>query len=241
MPKSFVLTALLGATTLLAAQAQTTAEPSSQVRPVAHFRGIRVGGGIAVTLTGGHEQRVEASAATAAFVANLRTKLEDGILVISYDDLLERDDRKLLKTDHKLRVAVTADFLTSVSVSSGAAVTGSGSFAAPDCVLDVNSGAVLTATDLAAGVLVVRENSGAAVTLSGTAPRLDIRTAGGSTFDGQQLQSTTCQVEASGGSTARVAASKDLLIEASGGSVVRYYGSPTIIKDLSGGSTASAK
>ena len=239
MTTSFVLAALLSVLGLPAAQAQT--EPTTEVRPVAHFRGVRVGGGIGLTLTAGHAQRVEVSAATAAFVANIRTKLEDGILIISYDDLLERDDRKLLKTDHKLRINVTADFLTSLTANSEASVQATGNFAAPDCVLEATSGATVTATGLAPNVLVVRENSGATVTLAGTAPRLDVRVSTGSTFDGQQLQSERGQLEANGGSTARVYASQELLIEANGGSNVRYYGPATVTKDLNGGSSASAK
>lgn len=238
--KSVALAALLSFATLAAAHAQAPAAPASEVRPVAHFRGIRVGSGFSLVLTAGHEQRVEVSAATAGFVANIRTKLEDGILIISYDDLLERDDRKLLKTDHKLRATVTADFLTSLTANSGAAVQATGNFAAPDCLLDITSTATLTATDLAPDVLIVRENSGASVTLTGTAPRLDVRTNSGATFDGQKLQSTMCQVEASGGSTVRVAASKELLIEANSGANVRYYGAPKVTTDLNGGS-ASAK
>ncbi|MGI4832940.1 MAG: GIN domain-containing protein [Janthinobacterium lividum] len=239
MTKFLALAALLSAAALPAAQAQTS--PTTQLRPVAHFRGIRVGGGIRLTLAAGHEQRVEVSAATPDFAANIRTKLEDGILIISYDDLLERDDRKLLKTDHQLRATITADFLTSLAATSEATVQASGNFAAPDCVLDVTSGAKLTATGLAPEVLVVRENGGAVVTLAGTAPRLDVRVNGGSTYEGQQLQSVRGQVEANGNSTARIAASQELLIEANSGSKVNYYGSPVVSRDLNGGSISSAK
>lgn len=239
MTKFFALAAFWSAGSLGVAQAQTS--PTTQVRQVAHFRGVRVGGGISLVLTAGSAQRVEVSAATAEFVANIRTKLEDGILILSYDDLLERDDRKLLKTAHQLRATITADFLTSLAATSGATVQASGNFAAPDCVLDVTAGAKLTATDLAPQVLVVRENGAATVTLAGTAPRLDVRVNGGSTYEGQLLLSVRAQVEANNKSTARIAASQELLVEANTGSTVRYYGSPTVSRDLNGGSLSSAK
>ncbi|NML66498.1 DUF2807 domain-containing protein [Hymenobacter sp. RP-2-7] len=242
MIKYLALAALLSAGAPLAAQAQAApAGATTQVRQVAHFRGVRVGGSISLTLTAGPAQRVEVSAATAEFVANIRTKLEDGILIISYDDLLERDDRKLMKADHKLQATITADFLTSLAATSGAKVQASGNFAAPDCVLDVTAGATLTATDLAPQVLVVRENGAATVTLAGTAPRLDVRVSGSSTYEGQQLLSERAQIEANDKSTARIAASKELLVEANSGSTVRYYGSPTVSRDLNGGSLSNAK
>jgi hypothetical protein len=235
MMKYLAFAILLSAGAPLAAQAQAApAGATTQVRQVARFRGIRVGGGISLTITTGSAQRVEVSAATAAFVANIRTRLEDGILIISYDDLLERDDRKLMKVNHQLRATVTADFLTLVAATSGATVQASGNFAAPDCVLDVTAGATLSATGLAPQVLVVRENSAATVTLAGTAPRLDVRVNGGSTYEGQQLQSERAQVEANNKSTARIAASQELLVEATTGSTVRYYGSPTVSQDGDG-------
>ena len=169
---------------------------------------------------------------TSVWVAHFRERN------LHLQDLLERDDRKLMKTNHQLRVAVTADFITMLTASSGAAVQGEGNFTASDCVFDASSGAVITANGLAPRVLVVRESSGAAVTLAGTAPRLDVRASGGSTFDGQKLQSENCQLEANGGSVARVFASKELMLEATGGSVLRYFGPAAVTKSLSGGSTA---
>lgn len=242
MIKYLALAALLSASAPRTTWAQAApAGATTEVRQVARFRGIRVGGGISLTLTAGPAQRVEVSAATAAFVGNIRTKLEDGILIISYDDLLERDDRKLLKADHQLRVTVTAAMLTSLAATSGASVQASGNFAAPDCVLDVTAGAKLSATGLTPEVLIVRENGGAVVTLAGTAPRLDVRVSGGATYEGQHLQSVRAQVEANDKSTARIAASQELLVEANSGSTVRYYGLPTVSRDLNGGSLSSAK
>ncbi|RZK59257.1 MAG: DUF2807 domain-containing protein, partial [Hymenobacter sp.] len=197
--------------------------------------------GIALTLTAGHEQRVEVSAATEEFRRHIVAKVEDGTLLLAYDDLLERDDRKLARIDHKLAVAVTADFLTGLTAGSGAVITTEGNFAAPDCVLDFSSGATLTANDLAPNVLVVRETGGATLKLAGRAPRLDIRAGGGATFDGQRLLSARCQVEASGGSSVRVLVSQDLLAEASGGASIRYTGHPLLTKTETSGGSVSGK
>lgn len=239
--KQLFLTAFFSVPVLLAAHAQTVPAPAPQVRQVPHFRAIRVQGGIGLTLTAGHDQRVEVSAATPDFQGRLLTKVVDGTLQISYDDILERDDRKVQRSDHKLHVNLTADYISMLTATSGSIVEASGNFAAPDCVLDLSAGAALTATGLSPTVLVVRESSGATATLAGTAPRLDVRLAGGSVYDGQKLQGNRAQIEAGGGSTARILATQELMIEADGGSTVRYYGSPVVTKSSSGGSSISAK
>lgn len=239
MLKYFLWGALLAGATPLAGRAQ--AAPETQVRPLPPFRAIQVGGNIALTIAAGHAQRVEVSAATADFREHLITKVEDEVLLISYDDLLERDDRKLLKADHQLRVAVTADFITKLTATGGATVTGTGNFVAPDCVIDAASGTSVVASGLAPQVLVVREATKATVTLAGTAPRLDVRTNSGATFDGQQLQSANCQVEANDGSAVRVYATENLLLEATSNAKVYYYGPAAVTKNLDGGSASSAK
>ena len=239
--KYLVAAALLGAPAWAAAQAPAPAPTDGPVRTLAKFRAIRVSNGIALTLTAGTQQRVEVSAATDEFRRHLITKVEDGTLLLAYDDLLERDDRKLARIDHKLAVAVTANFITGLTAGSGAAITSQGNFAAPDCVLDFSSGATLTATDLSPNVLVVRETGGASLTLTGRAPRLDVRAGGGATFDGQRLLSARCQVEASGGSAVRVLVSEDLLAEASGGANIRYYGQPALTKTETSGGSVSGK
>lgn len=239
MLKYFLWGALLVGATPLAVRAQ--AAPAAQVRPLPPFRAIQVGGNIALAITAGHAQRVEVSAATADFREHLVTKVEDEVLLLSYDDLLERDDRKLMKADHQLRVAVTADFITKLTATGGATIASTSNFVAPDCLIDASSAASVVASGLAPQVLVVRESTKATVTLAGTAPRLDVRTNSGATFDGQQLQSTNCQVEANDGSTIRVYTTQELLLEANSNAKVYYSGPAVVTKNLNGGSAASAK
>ncbi len=238
--KKYVLAALLGVVAGAPALAQT--EP--QVRPVEKFHAISVGTGIALVLTGGPAQRVEASALTADLRDHIVTKVVGGVLSIQYEDLdesaRERSDKKLARLDKKLRVAVTADQLTTLLANSGASVTATGPYAAPDFQLDVSSGASLRA-DINVGVLIVRQTSGSTVALSGQAPRFDLRLSSGSTFDGTGLQTNRSQIEATSGSTAKLAVREVLMAEATGGASIRYFGSPELTKTVSGGATISGK
>lgn len=231
--KNLVLPALLSLVALVPALAQTAA----QVRPVAQFHAIKVGSGIALDLTAGHTQRVEASAETDVLRDRIKTTVEDGVLVIKYET---PDDnvRRNTSTQH-LRVAVTADQLTALEAGSGAAVDAKGDYAAPNFQLDVSSGASLRA-DMATTDLTVRQGSGSVVTLKGKAPHLDIRTGSGSVFNGKDLQTDKCEAQASSGSTLKIAVRETLVAEASSGASIKYQGAPAVTKRTgSGGSVRS--
>jgi len=231
--KNLVLPALLSLAALVPALAQTDA----QVRPVATFHAIKVGTGIALDLSAGHSQRVEASAATTEMRDRIKTTVENGVLVIRYEN---PDDniRRNTSTQH-LRVAVTADQLTGLAAGSGAAVDAKGDYAAPNFQLDVSSGASLRA-DIATTDLTVRQGSGSTVILKGKAPHLDIRTGSGSVFNGKNLQTDKCEAQASSGSTLKIGVRDALVAEASSGASIKYQGSPTVTKHTgSGGSVRS--
>ena len=238
--KKYLLSVLLGLLTIAPALAQT--EP--QVRPVEKFHAISVGTGIALVLTGGPTQRVEASALTADLRDHILTKVVSGVLSIQYEDLdesaRERTDKKLARLDKKLRVAITADHLTSLLANSGASVTATGAYAAPDFQLDVSSGASIKA-DINVAVLIVRQGSGSTVALSGQAPRFDLRISSGSVFDGIALQTNRSQIEATSGSTAKLAVRELLMAEASSGANIRYIGAPELTKTVSSGGSVSSK
>ncbi|QKG53385.1 head GIN domain-containing protein [Hymenobacter sp. BRD67] len=236
--KKYFLPALLWVLALVPALAQT--ELSTQVRPLEAFHAINIGTGIELELTAGHPQRVEVSAISAEFREHILTTVTSGVLNIHYDNPDERDNRKLSRINKKLHVAVTADQLTAITAGSGAKVTGTGSFATPDFQLDISSGASFKAA-LNVAVLIVRQNSGSVVSVSGQAPRFDLNINSGATFDGKELQTNRSQIEAGSGSSATLAVREVLLAEASGGASIRYLGSPKLTKNVSGGGSVSGK
>jgi len=245
--KKYLLPAALWLLALAPAAAQTDAATTTaaangpQVRPMEKFRAINVGTGIELVLTGGHAQQVEVSATTLDQREHILTKVTDGVLNIHYENLDERaGSSKKDRQQRKLHVNVTADQLNMLAASSGAAVTASGPFASPDFQMDISSGAAVRA-DLNVGVLIVRQNGGSVIDLTGQAPRFDLKITSGSVFNGDKLLTNRSQIEASSGSSAKLAVKEVLLAEASGGSSIKYYGSPEVTKNATGGSSIAGR
>ena len=211
------------------------AEP--QVRALPPFHAIVVGTGIELQLTASPTQQVEVEAATADLRDHILTTVAVGVLAIHYENPADRgshSDNKRSR-EKQLRVRVTADQLTSLAANSGATVTATGNVAAPDFQLDISSGATCRAAELAANVLIVRQSGSSTVALAGRAPRFDLRATGNSIFKGENLLTDRSQVEASNGSTVRLAVRESLWAEASSGASVRYLGAPTVTKTVSDG------
>jgi hypothetical protein len=243
--KNYLLPALLWLLALAPALAQTDTAPAAangpQVRPLEKFRAINVGTGIELVLTAGHAQQVEVSATTLDQREHILTTVRDGVLNVHYDNPDERaGNSKKDRQNRKLHVAVTADQLSALAASSGAAVTASGPFATPDFQFDISSGATVRA-DINVGVLIVRQNGGSVIDLTGQAPRFDLKITSGSVFNGDKLQTNRAQIDASSGSIAKLAVKEVLLAEASGGSSIKYLGSPELTKNVSGGASISGR
>ena len=229
---------LLFAALLVAAATAPAFAQSSEVRTVPTFHAINVGTGIELTLTAGHNQRVEVGADTPELRDHILTTVENGVLTLRYDN---RDDRRGRQRLNKhLRASVTADQLTALSAHSGSEVRASGDFDADNFQLDVSSGASVKA-NLATGTLAVRQSSGSTAALRGHATSLDVRSSSGASFDGADLQTERARAEASSGSSIQVAVKDDLVAEASSGGSINYRGQPQLTKRTSSGGSVSGR
>lgn len=231
--KNLLFPALLSLAALASAAAQST-----QTRPVPTFHAIQVSTGIELDLTAGRSQRVEVSAATDAYRDHIETTVKDGVLVLRYKNDDDRNNRD--RTNKRLRVAVTADELTALSVSSGSSVRTAGDFDAPEFQLDISSGATVKA-GLDTRTLTVRQSSGSTANLSGRATSLNVQSSSGASFDAADLQTDRCTAEASSGSSVRVAVKDDLVAQASSGGSISYKGSPQLSKRTSSGGSVSGR
>ena len=229
--KNLLFPALLSLAALAPACAQST-----QTRPVPAFHAIQVSTGIELDLTAGRSQRVEVSAATDAYRDRIETTVNNGVLTLRYKNDDDRNNRD--RTNKRLRVAVTADELTALGVSSGASVRTAGDFDAATFQLDVSSGASVRA-GLDTNTLTVRQSSGSSADLKGRAASLDVQSSSGATFDAASLQTERCRAQASSGSSIKVAVKDDLVAQASSGGSVNYKGSPQLTKHTSSGGSVS--
>lgn len=85
--------------------------------------------------------------------------------------------------------------------------------------------------------------SGASVTdVNGNTTNLVVDASGASNFKGGDLTAVSCEIEASGASSASINVSKEIDATATGGSSIRYAGGASITKiDVSGGSSIKKK
>jgi hypothetical protein len=80
-------------------------------------------------------------------------------------------------------------------------------------------------------------SGGSDVLLKGTAKIVKMEASGGSDLDTYEMKAEKCLVNVSGGSDAKVFATKELNVNASGGSDVSYKGNPASVNsDVSGSS-----
>lgn len=226
----FLLTALL--LPALTCQAQT----ATQVRPVPHFTAINVGTGIELTITAGHDQRVEVSADTPELRDRIETTVKDGVLTLRYNN--EGDLQGRLRRNKHLQASITADQLTALSAHSGAEVHTSGDFDADKFALELSSGAEVHAT-FATASLSVRQSSGSESSLAGQATIVEVRTSSGAECNGRDLRVDRARAEASSGSSIKLTVKDDLVAEASSGADISYSGSPQLTKRTSSGGGVS--
>jgi len=85
-------------------------------------------------------------------------------------------------------------------------------------------------------------NGASVIDIGGTATGLTVKASGASNFKGEDFRVETCNIEATGASSANLSVSKDLQAKASGASSIHYTGGASISKiDISGSSTVKKK
>ncbi|WP_035565915.1 head GIN domain-containing protein [Hymenobacter sp. IS2118] len=234
--KNITTLALLWLLALVPALAQTAPE----VRALAAFQSLDVSNGIEVTLTTGPTQRVEVSADTPENLVRLKSEVENGVLKLSFDRKMNEAWGKK-NFVRNLRVNITAPSLAGIEASSGAKVEMKSAYAANDFVLEVSSGATVTAPDFTAKAVKAKVSSGGVVTLDGKVESLDVRASSGGEFRGRDVQATTCEASASSGGAIAIGTQEQLTAEASSGGSVRYAAAPQVTKHTSSGGSVRSR
>lgn len=134
---------------------------------------------------------------------------------------------------------VTVRNLNTISVSSGADLTGETTFTADDLTISTSSGADLKLA-VKTNRLTISVSSGADATLSGSTGKLTASSSGGADLNADKLTADVCYAEASGGADAHVYGRKELYLRASGGADVTYSGPGQVMsRKKSGGGDIS--
>ena len=140
----------------------------------------------------------------------------------------------------QVKVYITAPRLTSLSLSGGSDARSQNQLTADNFRIEASGGSDVFLT-LRAKTLRTDASGGSDVTLTGKVKRQEMRFSGGSDYHGFALQSTTANIEASGGSDADVWVNGELVASASGGSDLHYKGTARSITSLSSSGSSAAK
>ncbi|UFH56790.1 head GIN domain-containing protein [Spirosoma sp. KNUC1025] len=207
-------------------------------RPVASFKGLKVGNGIDVYLSQGKSEKLILQG-TGVNERLVKSFVKKGIL---YLDIKRRRFRDLsLSRANHVKAYITFKQLVSLHVSGGADLYGQGVLTFNKLELGASGGSDIKLT-LKANQLDVDANGGSDAILQGSAQTLYVSGSGGSELDARKLTSDVCWANSSGGADVYINASQKLSMQATGGSDIYYYGPAKVVsKSKSGGSDITQK
>lgn len=219
------------------AQTKVINDPNAQTRNVRGFHAIRVSGGIDLYLSQGAEA-VAVSASRAEYRDKIVTEVENGVLSIH----LESNDGHFNWNFHdpKFKAYVSFATLDDLHASGGSDIYLQGTIKTNTLTVRLSGGSDMKG-GLDIGDLSVDQSGGSDVDATGSVTNLQITASGGSDFNGYDLKTDNCRINASGGSDAHITVNKELNVNASGGSDVYYKGSGVIREMRSSGSSSISK
>lgn len=184
---------------------------ASEVREIADFRKVDVGGVFQVEITAQKDFHVEIEADD-NLLQYVKTEVSGGELEISMD--------KRVKTHNPIRVRISAPNIDGVEASGASKVN---------------------LTNLKNAELSVDSSGASKFSVAGETGNLIIDVSGASQIDAGGLSAATANIDASGASHVNVNVASELIADASGASRITYIGAPKVSKSTSGASSVSQK
>ena len=219
---------------------KTINDPNAEARNLSGFHAIKISNAFTVYITQGNEDAVAISATKAEYREKIVTKVENGVLIIRFDD-----DKKFWKNwngdKQKLKAYISIKKIDRLSVSGACDIFIEDGLSAEELLINLSG-----ASDLKGKVEAKKlscDISGASdMTISGTAAEVNVEASGASDFKGFDLISNYCNAKASGASSVNITVNKELSANASGASDVRFKGEG-LIRDIktSGSSNVSRR
>jgi len=233
-----MLLAMLVSTVLFAQK--TINDPNAEPRNLSGFHAIKISNAFTVYISQGNEDAVAISASKAEYKAKIITKVENGILIIRFDD-----DKKFWKgwngDKQRLTAYVSIKKIDRLDVSGACDIFFEDGISSEDLNVEL-SGASDLKGKIDAKKLSFNVSGASDATISGNAAELSIDASGASDFKGYELVTNYCTAEASGASSVNITVNKELNAKASGASSVRFKGEG-LIRDIktSGSSNVTRK
>jgi hypothetical protein len=220
--------------------AQTINDANAEPRNLSGFHVIKISNAFTVYISQGNEDAVAISASKAEYREKIITKVENGVLIIRFDD-----DKKFWKgwngDKTKLKAYISVKKIDRLDVSGACDVFFEEGISSEDLTVRL-SGASDLKGKIDAKKLSFDISGASDATISGNAAELSVEASGASDFKGFDMTTNYCTAEASGASSVNITVNKELNAKASGASSVRFKGEG-LIRDIktSGASNVTRK
>ena len=220
--------------------AQTINDANAEPRNLSGFHAIKISNAFTVYISQGNEDAVAISASKAEYREKIITRVENGILIIRFDD-----DKKFWKgwngDKQKLKAYVSIKKIDRLDVSGACDVFFEEGISSEELNVRL-SGASDLKGKIDAKKLDFNISGASDATISGNAVELSVDASGASDFKGFDMTTNYCTAEASGASSVNITVNKELNAKASGASSVRFKGEG-LIRDIktSGSSNVTRK
>jgi hypothetical protein len=232
-----ILMGMLVSTVLFA---QTINDANAEPRNLSGFHVIKISNAFTVYISQGNEDAVAISASKAEYREKIITKVENGVLIIRFDD-----DKKFWKgwngDKTKLKAYISIKKIDRLDVSGACDVFFEEGISSEYLTVRL-SGASDLKGKIDAKKLSFDISGASDATISGNAAELSVEASGASDFKGFDMTTNYCTAEASGASSVNITVNKELNAKASGASSVRFKGEG-LIRDIktSGASNVTRK
>ncbi len=194
----------------------------------ASFSAISVTDGIEVYLSQGTEESLAISYSDEKYAEHFKTIVEKGVLKIYYDNnAINWSDNNR----RKLKAYVSFKTLEKLTASGGANVKLPAGIDVASLEIKCTSGSYFKG-NIKAKQLVIDQNSGSEVNISGSSDKISIEAGSGASFKGYELAVGFCDAQASSGAEIRITVEKELSAKANSGGGIHYKGT-AVIKDIS--------
>ena len=196
--------------------AQTINDANAEPRNLSGFHVIKISNAFTVYISQGNEDAVAISASKAEYREKIITKVENGVLIIRFDD-----DKKFWKgwngDKTKLKAYISVKKIDRLDVSGACDVFFEEGISSEDLTVRL-SGASDLKGKIDAKKLSFDISGASDATISGNAAELSVEASGASDFKGFDMTTNYCTAEASGASSVNITVNKELNAKASGAS-----------------------
>jgi hypothetical protein len=204
---------------------------ASQDRDLPAFDSIHVASGIHAAVTIGPRKAVHVEA-DENVLPLVETRVEDGTLHVGFKP------NSNLRNSGEVTVTAQTPELHDIAGSGGATIRASLT-KANESALAGSGGSEIHVRGVDATRLIANASGGSVLQVAGRAGSLELKLAGGSHFDGPQLEARDVEVKGSGGAIAEVRATGQVRGSLSGGSEMHVRGGARASVSTSGGSEVS--